>query len=114
MSLYAIGLSFRTVAALENNENKKDKFGNSRNIRTVADLLSTPPADILAIPNLGHKTLQEIYNCLAKHGFKLPGQSYTPTDRDINRQKQANKLKNICGNISYAGPIPEASEEDEG
>lgn len=56
--LYELGLQERTVNHLE-------KLG----IHTVEDLLMCQPVVLRRIPNVGDKTLEEIYSRLAEHGF---------------------------------------------
>ena len=59
MSTAEIGLSVRTTNCLE-----------ERGIFTVRDLLNCTPADLLDISNFGEKTLEEVYDALAKIGFE--------------------------------------------
>jgi DNA-directed RNA polymerase subunit alpha len=65
MSLAELGLTARTVNALEQQE-----------IHTVRQLLQCTRQQILRIPNFGEKTLQDILAKLAKAGF-----SQGPRDR---------------------------------
>ncbi|MFO7904394.1 MAG: DNA-directed RNA polymerase subunit alpha C-terminal domain-containing protein [Planctomycetota bacterium] len=58
MSTAEIGLSVRTTNCLE-----------ERGIFTVNDLLHCTRADLLNISNFGEKTLEEVYDALAKIGF---------------------------------------------
>ncbi len=58
MSTAEIGLSVRTTNCL-------DEHG----ISTVEELLNCHRADLLAIPNFGEKTLEEVYVALEKIGF---------------------------------------------
>lgn len=58
MSTAQIGLTVRTTNCLE-----------ERGIFTVRDLLRTSPEDLLGITNFGEKTLEEVYQALAKIGF---------------------------------------------
>lgn len=53
-----IGLAVRTTNCLED-----------KGIFTVEDLLNCTPEFLLAIPNFGEKTLEEVYRCLEKLGF---------------------------------------------
>ena len=59
MSTAEIGLSVRTTNCLE-----------ERGIFTVRDLLNCTTADLLEISNFGEKTLEEVYDALAKIGFE--------------------------------------------
>ena len=58
LSLAEIDLAVRTVNGLE-----------EERIFTVRDLLSCKPERLLAIPNLGEKTLETIFTALEKIGF---------------------------------------------
>ncbi|MFW6171244.1 MAG: DNA-directed RNA polymerase subunit alpha C-terminal domain-containing protein [Planctomycetota bacterium] len=58
MSTAEIGLSVRTTNCLE-----------ERGIFTVEDLLHCTRAELLNISNFGEKTLEEVYDALAKIGF---------------------------------------------
>ncbi len=58
LSLAEIGLIVRTVNILED-----------EGIFTVEDLLTATREELLKIPNLGEKTLETIYEALAKIGF---------------------------------------------
>ena len=58
LSLSEIDLLVRTVNCLE-----------EQSIFTVRDLLNREPEQLLEIPNLGAKTLETIYEALAKIGF---------------------------------------------
>jgi DNA-directed RNA polymerase subunit alpha len=58
LSTAQIGLTVRTTNCLE-----------ERGIFTVRDLLNTPPNELLGITNFGEKTLEEVYQSLAKIGF---------------------------------------------
>ncbi len=58
MSTAEIGLSVRTTNCLD-----------EQGITTVEDLLQCRRADLLAIPNFGEKTLEEVYAALEKLGF---------------------------------------------
>ncbi len=59
MSTAEIGLSVRTTNCLE-----------ERGIFTVRDLLNCTPVNLLDISNFGEKTLEEVYDALAKIGFE--------------------------------------------
>jgi DNA-directed RNA polymerase subunit alpha len=61
MSIAEIGLSVRTTNCLE-----------EHGILTVRDLLQRRPKDLLAIPNFGEKTLEEVYKALEGIGFYRP------------------------------------------
>jgi hypothetical protein len=58
LPLSQIGLSDRTVNRLE-----------TRNILNVNDLLHCTRAELLKIPHLGERSLEEIYGALARLGF---------------------------------------------
>lgn len=62
LSTAEIGLLVRTTNCLE-----------EQGIHTVEDLLNCTPADLLAIPNFGEKTLTEVYNRLGDIGFHRGG-----------------------------------------
>jgi DNA-directed RNA polymerase subunit alpha len=70
LSLAEIDLAVRTVNGLE-----------EEGVFTVKDLLSCKPERLLAIPNLGEKTLETIFAALEKIGFyrgsKQPGEKGT-------------------------------------
>lgn len=59
LSTAEIGLTVRTTNCLE-----------EKGIFTVRDLLNSTPETLLSITNFGEKTLEEVYHCLAKIGFK--------------------------------------------
>ena len=59
MSTAEIGLSVRTTNCRE-----------ERGIFTVRDLLNCTPVNLLDISNFGEKTLEEVYDALAKIGFE--------------------------------------------
>lgn len=58
LSTAEIGLSVRTTNCLD-----------EQGISTVGDLLNCKRSDLLAIPNFGEKTLEEVYLALEKLGF---------------------------------------------
>lgn len=58
LSTSEIGLAVRTTNCLED-----------KGIFTVEDLLNCTPDFLLSIPNFGEKTLEEVYDCLARLGF---------------------------------------------
>lgn len=58
LSTAEIGLAVRTTNCLE-----------EKGIFTVEDLLNCTPEFLLAIPNFGEKTLEEVYRCLERLGF---------------------------------------------
>ena len=58
LSTAHIGLTVRTTNCLE-----------ERGIFTVGDLLKASPDELLSITNFGEKTLDEVYQALAKIGF---------------------------------------------
>ena len=58
LSLSEIDLIVRTINCLED-----------ENIFTVQNLLNCTPGRLLEIPNFGEKTLETIYEALAKIGF---------------------------------------------
>ena len=58
MSTSDLGLSVRTTNCL-------DEHG----IATVGDLLKCKRDELLAIPNFGEKTLEEVYQALERVGF---------------------------------------------
>ena len=58
MSTAQIGLSVRTTNCLD-----------EQGISTVEDLLKCRRSDLLAIPNVGEKTLEEVFKALEKLGF---------------------------------------------
>ncbi len=61
LSLSEIDLPVRTVNCLE-----------EKGIFTVQDLLNCTPQRLLEIPNLGEKTLEQIYGALETVGFRRP------------------------------------------
>lgn len=58
LSTAEIGLCVRTTNCLED-----------RGIFTVRDLLNATPSQLLSISNFGEKTLEEVYEALARIGF---------------------------------------------
>ncbi|MBQ3332800.1 MAG: DNA-directed RNA polymerase subunit alpha [Thermoguttaceae bacterium] len=66
MSTAEIGLSVRTTNCLD-----------EQGISTVEDLLNCNPSDLLAIPNFGEKTLEEVFLALEKIGFYRQGRRET-------------------------------------
>lgn len=62
LSIAEIDLQVRTTNCLE-----------ERGIFTVRDLLNSKPETLLSISNFGEKTLEEVYQALAKLGFHRPG-----------------------------------------
>ena len=98
-------LSFRTASALENDKGNPNRLGEVRQVRTVRELLALRPEDILAIPNLGEKTLTEIYTCLARCGFVRKGfvVRESPEDRRERSDRQRrDQLKRRLGYHSGA------------
>jgi DNA-directed RNA polymerase subunit alpha len=71
-SLSEIGLIVRTVNVLE-----------EEGIFTVRDLLNCTPERLLKIANLGEKTLDTIYEALAKIGFQRTAKPRAPSARDF-------------------------------
>jgi len=59
LSLAEINIDVRTVNCLE-----------EKGIFTVQDLLNRTPEQLLEIPNFGVKTLETVYEALAKIGFR--------------------------------------------
>ena len=72
LSLSEIDLIVRTVNCLE-----------EEGIFTVRDLLNCTPERLLEIPNLGEKTLETIYEALAKIGFHRTAKPAGPPTRDF-------------------------------
>lgn len=58
LSIAEINLQVRTTNCLE-----------EKGIFTVRDLLNSKPETLLSISNFGEKTLEEVYQALAKLGF---------------------------------------------
>jgi DNA-directed RNA polymerase subunit alpha len=58
LSIAEIDLQVRTTNCLE-----------EKGIFTVRDLLNSKPETLLSISNFGEKTLEEVYQALAKLGF---------------------------------------------
>lgn len=63
MSICDLNLSVRTVNALQEN----------LGVITVRDLLMLEPHQILAVPNVAKKTLEQIYAALEQIGFFRQG-----------------------------------------
>ena len=61
-SISELGLPVRTTNCL-------DELG----ISTIGDLLDCTPAELLAVPNFGGKTLEEVYKALEKFEFYRKG-----------------------------------------
>ena len=72
LSLSEIDLIVRTVNCLE-----------EEGIFTVRDLLDRTPQQLLDIPNLGEKTLETIYEALAKIGFHRAERPDRPQTQDF-------------------------------
>jgi DNA-directed RNA polymerase subunit alpha len=68
LSLAEVDLIVRTVNCLE-----------EEGVLTVEDLLNCTPDDLMAIPNLGEKTLETIYQALEKLGFYRRGRASAPS-----------------------------------
>lgn len=100
-SLNDIGLSIRTVNALENDDDTPNAYGVVRKIHTVGELLRLRPDEITAIPNLGEKTLLEIFTCLAKHGFTRKGFVVIETERDREEQALRMRQEQLHRRIGY-------------
>lgn len=62
LSIAEIDLQVRTTNCLE-----------EKGIFTVRDLLNSKPETLLSISNFGEKTLEEVYQALAKLGFHRGG-----------------------------------------
>lgn len=62
LSIAEIDLQVRTTNCLE-----------EKGIFTVRDLLNSNPTTLLSISNFGEKTLEEVYQALAKLGFHRNG-----------------------------------------
>lgn len=93
-SLHTLGLSLRVVNALENAKGVADKNGNVNQVYTVGQLLELTPNDILSIANLGDKTLNEIFRCLAKRGYVRPGELPPPPNM-LERIEQAQQQRRM-------------------
>ena len=101
-SLHELGLSVRVINALENPEEEPNAYGHVHQVRTVRELLSLRPEDILAIANLGDKTLQEIRACLAKCGYCRSGEEPPPLSSQERRQLvQRNRLVELRRSLAY-------------
>ena len=100
-SLNDIGLSVRTVNALENDDETPNAYGVVRKVHTVGQLLQMRPEDIMAIPNMGEKTLQEIFTCLAKHGFARKGFVVRETEEDRAEQARRMRMEQLHRRIGY-------------
>jgi DNA-directed RNA polymerase subunit alpha len=61
LSIAEIDLQVRTTNCLE-----------EKGIFTVRDLLNSRPETLLSISNFGEKTLEEVYQALARLGFHRP------------------------------------------
>jgi|LSQX01.1.fsa_nt_gb DNA-directed RNA polymerase subunit alpha len=70
MSLAETSLSLRTQNSLEEG-----------NIWTVGDLLQHSRSQLLEIPNVGPKTIQDIYQALELIGLKKPEQQEQPQNQ---------------------------------
>lgn len=75
MSIAEIGLSVRTTNCLE-----------EHGILIVRELLQRHPKDLLAIPNFGEKTLEEVYKALEGIGFYRPNVQ-TPLSQQNDLQR---------------------------
>lgn len=67
-SVHEIGLPVRTANHLE-----------EISVFTVEELLECEREKLLAIPNFGQKTLQEVFKCLAERGLVAKGYVPPPT-----------------------------------
>ena len=100
-SLHELGLSFRTASALENDKGIKNRLGVVRQVRTVRELLALRQEDILAIPNLGEKTLEEIYNRLAVAGFVRKGYVLRETVAELKAKSDHTRRQQLQRRLGY-------------
>lgn len=99
-SINELGLSVRTVSALENDKDRPNRLGEILHVFTVRELLACSREQLLAIDNFGEKTLEEVLNCLARHGFVSQGQHYQASEeerREEMRRQRREELKHRLG-----------------
>lgn len=103
--LHDLGLSLKTVSALENDENVPDSQGRVWHIRTIAQLLHATPAQLLAVTNLGACTLREIYTRLSAVGFVKPGFEKTGKDLAAAEHRRAAAARQLRKRLGYLADV---------
>ena len=100
----SLALPVRTINTLENTNGAVNGNGDVIQVVTVRDLLTLTPKDLLAMPNLGEKTLQSIFVALAKIGFcrgnKFTAVAAPPVQKRVAQQARAAKSLNFSS-FSY-------------
>lgn len=100
-SLHELGLSLRVVNALESREVPNAGVRVSA-VCTVGQLLELSAEDILAIPNLGEKTLRAIFAKLATRGWVRKGETPPlPTVEDRLEMAKRNRQRELRDAIAY-------------
>lgn len=105
--LHDLGLSVKTVSALENDDNVPDTQGRVWHIRTIRELLLATPAQLLGVTNLGACTLREIYTRLSAIGFVKPGFEQTGKKLAAAENRRAAAARQLRKRLGYlADNIP--------
>lgn len=84
-SITELGLSVRTTNALEEHKLIDGTYGEK--ILTVRKLLQQTREGLLRIQNVGDKTLDEVFECLAQEGFHRVGCDPKLEDSDEERRR---------------------------
>lgn len=101
-SLAQLGLPPRTINTIEN---------RMPHVQTVEDLLQCKREDLLALPNFGDKTLEDIYTRLAEIGFlrgNIVVSGKTFKEKMIDRGVEA--MEDIVGDAAARYWLLECSE----
>jgi hypothetical protein len=86
-SLHELGLPVRIINALETNAR----------VFLVKELLSMRPAEVLALPNFGQKTLDTIYEALAKFGFYKEGSAQSGLSASADSEDRRRRIRDALG-----------------
>jgi len=88
-SLHELGLPVRIINALE----------TGANVYTVKELLQLTPAQVLALPNFGQKTLNTIHEALASFGFKIRSQQNDKgsSDSSADLEDRRRRIRDALG-----------------
>lgn len=86
-SLHELGLPIRVINAFETHAN----------VFLVRELLAMKPEDVLNIPNFGQKTLDTVYDALAKFGFYREGSSKSGNNSSADTDRRRRRLRDALG-----------------
>jgi DNA-directed RNA polymerase subunit alpha len=89
-SLHELGLPVRIINALE----------TGANVYTVKELLQLTPAQVLALPNFGQKTLNTIHEALASFGFYVRSQQNEnagSSDASADTENRRRRIRDALG-----------------